>query len=249
MLTIRLELQSIDYERSVAGLLPMVVERCAAKASPGPLEKFMARLGTDAVPVAERLLNYLGDDAKDRLIVWLLTSHEEALRGSFNGYLEQILPGGVVRVGRLGAEDREGSRLMLRASRVEVDYRGLLASPLLSAGVEHLGMKGAAALALRVGSMLPPEQLEKQGLALLGSEGVKAGLLSAMTGALEKIGLFVTPWDLYVGPDSGPEEEAGSAGTDARGLFPGQLEDALLDALAAYLKETAGSFPPAGPGQ
>lgn len=242
MLSIRLEIDQIDYEKSLGNLLPPVVEKCRAKSSPSEPEKLLRRLGPDAVPVAQKLLGYLGDKGRDAVIVWLVEDRREDLTAAANRYLEEALPGGVIRIGGLRAEDRPGPRLGVLAYGVRIDYAALLKSPLVESGVASLGndnpfLKGAAKFALQMGAKMSPETLEKQGIALLSSDAVKAKLLTGLSEGLEKMGLVVRFRDMALKTDdAAPPAQPKPAGD--QGLIPDAIEDFLLDALCALLRDT-----------
>ena len=244
MLTIRLEVERIDYENSISHLLPQVVEHCAGRNRPSEIEKFVGKLGSDAVPVVLRLLGYLKDDVKDDILVWLISAHKERLRAEANEYLSQVLHGDIVRIGYFFAQNQPGSRLVLMASDIKIDYEALLESPVVAGSVEQLGersgfLKGAAKLALQVGSKMSGDSLEKQGAALLGSERVKERLLPALAEALQKVGLSVAFLDMEV--ESGnvialPEQMPDRAKEE--GLIPDAFEDALIEALVRWMRES-----------
>lgn len=244
MVSIRLEVERIDYEKSIEGLLPQIVEHYAAKSRPSELEKCIGRLGADAAPIALKLLGYLEDDAKDELVVWLISSHEERLRKEANEYLKKVFNGNVAQIGYFSAQDQPGSRLELLASDIKIDYDALFESPAVMEGVEQLGkesgiLKGAAKLALQMGSRMSAESLEKQGVALLGSGRVKGKLLPAFAEALQQVGLWVAFRDMEV--ESGnvialPEKLPG--GAEDEGLLPDSIEDALIEALVRWMRES-----------
>ena len=226
MLTIELEIERIDYENSVGNLLPTLVRGDTAGPEAGLAEKLLVRLGKDAVPLSKKLLSYLDVDTRDRLLIWLLQCHQRETLETLNSHLAEALGGNMVMIGGLAAEDLPGTRLKLTALQVSVDYDALLDSPALS-GV----LPGAARLALR---LLSPQALEKQGIGLLGTEPVKTKVLSFLTDGLEQAGLILTLQDMQISGETAIPLSDGSA--DA--ALPPELEDALLDALVAWMKDT-----------
>lgn len=208
MLDLRLELAEINYKKCVESMLPPLVEHCAAKVNPNSFDRFLAGLGKDAVPAAAATLDEMDADAKDMTVVWMISAHEERLRNSANRHLAEALGGDMIRIGRLVALDRPGSRLALVASQVEVDYNALLNSPLVGDSIDKLGsehsvLKGAAKLVLSLGSILPADSLEKQSIALIGSGRVKDKLMTMLGDTLRKAGLEVTIEDMSVEAASG----------------------------------------------
>ena len=237
MIHITVQIERIDYEKSVEKLLPQIMAEFSAKKSPDALEQFVLRLGEDAVPVAKKLIGYMEDSVRDGLVVWMAESRQEQIVRTVNQHLDELFGASVMKVGAVSAEDRPGTRLALRVSRVEIDYAALMKSPAVGSALDQLGgngglLKGAAMFALQMASMASPDTLEKQGIALLSSDRVKPKILSALTGAFEKIGLAASVADLSVEAGAGPETKAPQ---DA-GL-PAELKSGLMDAAAAFLRE------------
>ena len=201
MLDIRLEISRINYRKCVEALLPPLVEHCAAKERPNELDRFLTELGSDAAPAACAVLDEMSVDAKDQMVVWLVSAHEERMRNAANRHLTELLGAPLIRIGCLIAQDRPGSRMTLMASQVAVDYAALLESPLVTDGVERLGgdnsvLKGAAKLALQLGTHLSPESLEKQSVALVNSKRVKDRLMTVLADALRQAGLEIEVEDM-----------------------------------------------------
>ena len=238
MLDIRLELGRINYQSCVEAMLPPLVEHCAAKEHPGELDRFLAKLGTDAVPAACAVLDGLNGEEKDRLLVWLIMGHEQRLRNGANRHLAELFGGPLVKIGHFIALDRAGSRLSLLAEQVAIDYAALLKSPVVTDGVEQIGgdntvLKGAAKLLLQMGSYLSPEALEKQGLNLLNSRRVKEKLMSVLSDALRQAGLDIELEDMVAELSTTihlPQSLDGAS-------VPDGYEKELMDALTAQVQK------------
>ena len=197
MLNLQLDVERINYRVCIEKLLPQLVAHCAAKSAPNELDRVLGSLGAEAVPAACSLLDELSGDDKDKMVVWLISAHEERMRNSANRHLAEMFGAPIVRIGHFAAVDRPGSRLALLAEQVDTDYNALLRSPLVSEGIERLSsensiLKGAAKLAVQMGSHLSGEHLEKQGLMLLNSAQVKTRLLAVLQDAVRQAGLDVT---------------------------------------------------------
>lgn len=223
VLTINLEIEKIDYERSLENLLPQMVEKAAGKPSPSDLERYLCKLGDDAVPVAKKLLSYMDVAEKDAIIVWLVNSRQSEFAATANAHMEETLPGKVVQIGGFYAEDLPGTRLRLSAAQVNIDYLALFSSPMFSGSL----VSGAARLALQ---MMSQEALEKQGVTLLNSELVKPKVLSALSEGLRKSGLAVTFRDMKLAVNNGAAKPG-----DAQ--LPDSIKDSLVDALIKWMKD------------
>ena len=169
------EVERIDYERCIENLLPRFVQKCASKESPSELDKFVARLDKDAVPVVKKIIRYLDQNARDQIIIALIEPHGDRLVQTANALLEDMLGGKAVVVGGFDMKDLPGPRMTLRATQVRIDYAELANSPLFSGGI----LGSAAKLALQMAS---PATIEKQAINILGSDFVKPKLISALSG-------------------------------------------------------------------
>lgn len=243
MLDIKLEIGQINYHKCIEALLPPLVEHCAAKQQPNELDRFLAKLGPDAAPAACAVLDEMNTDAKDKMVVWLVTAHEERMRNAANRRLAERLGGPLIRIGCLIARDRPGSRMTLLASQVAIDYTGLLNSPLVAESVERMGgdngiLKGAAKLALQMGAHMSPESLEKQGVALLNTKRVRSRLISVLADALCQAGLEIEVEDMAAEPTA-VIQLPGAMEPD-EGLIPDAFEEDLMDAMVAQLRKLHG---------
>ena len=223
------EVERIDYEQCIENLLPRFVQKCASKEKPSELDKFVARLDTDAVPVAKRIIKYLDQSARDQIIIALLEPHGERLVQTANALLEELLGGKAVVIGGFEMNDLPGSWLTLSATQVRINYGELADSPLLSGGM----LGSAAKLALQMAS---PATIEKQAINILASDFVKPKLLSALSDALQKTGLIISIRDMTILGDTDASRPA--AAKKDEGLLPDAVEDQLIDAVIAWMRES-----------
>ncbi len=240
MLDIRLEIDRVDYKKCVEALLPQLVEHCAAKAAPNELDRFLAKLGQDAVPAACSLLDEMDTDAKDKMVVWLVSAHEERMRASANRHLAELFGAPLIRIGRFSAQDRPGSRLALLATRVDADYPELLRSRPVEEGIEQIGkengiLKSVAKLAVQMGTHLSNENLEKQGLLLLNSERIKSRLTAVLQDAVRQAGMEATIENMTV--ERSTDAPAPAAPPADEGLIPDAFEEELMNALVAKIRK------------
>ncbi|MCR5577370.1 MAG: hypothetical protein K6F56_10210 [Oscillospiraceae bacterium] len=223
------EVERIDYEQCIENLLPRFVQKCASEESPSELDKIVARLDKDAVPVAKKIIRYLDQDARDQIIIALIEPHGDRLVQTANAVLEEMLGGKAVVVGGFDMTDLPGPRMTLRATQVRIDYAELANSPLFSGGI----LGSAAKLALQMAS---PATIEKQTINILASDLIKPKLLSALSEALQKVGLIVSIRDLTIQQDT--DTSAPAAADKDEGLLPDAVEDRLIDAVIAWMKES-----------
>lgn len=231
MIKISFEVQEINYEKCFESLIPQVTEECRSKDSPDEFEKLIARLGDDAVPVVEKLIGFLDTDTRDQIIVWLLEDQHDMIVSSLNEGLHDLLGGDAVVIGALYALDEPGTKISLHAVRVKTDSKQLVESPALT-GIGG----GVAKLAFRIAKS---ETIEKEAVKLLSSDLVKPKLISSLSDSLREAGLHITLDDIVITEDSGQEEIPRMMDPDRdEGLLPDAIEDRIIDALVAWIRET-----------
>ena len=230
MLKICFEVWKIDYEKIFESMLPQLTEECRAKTEQNELEKLIDRLGEDTVPLMKKLIGFLDTDTRDQIIVWLIESQRDTLVSTANKALHDLLGGESVVIGDLYAQDEPGTRISLHASQVKIDTKHLAESPALT------GITGG--LAKLILKLSDPETIEKEGIKLLSSEYVKPKIISALTDGLSEAGLHITFLDLKIMEDSGEEKVPRMMDPEKdEGLLPDAIEDKIIDALVAWLKE------------
>ena len=222
------EVEWIDYEQCIENLLPRFVQKCASKEKQSELDKLAARLGADAVPVAKRIIKYLDQSARDQIIIALLEPHRDRLVQTANALMEELLGGKAVVIGGAEMNDLPGSWLTLSATQIQIDYRELANSPFLSGGI----LGSAAKMALQ---MAGPATIEKQAINILGSDFVKPKLISALSDALQKVGLIVSLRDMTIQENT--DTSCPAAAKKDEGLLPDAVEDQLIDAVIAWMKD------------
>lgn len=237
MLGIQLEIREIQYEKCIEALLPQLVEHCAAKSAPNDLDRFLASLGPDAVPAACAVLKTLNADERDQMVVWLTSAHEERMRNSANRHLAELTGGPMIHIGRLLAVDQPGSRLFLKAAQVQIDYPALLKSAFVRDGIQQIGtehalLKGAAKLAVQMGSRMSPENLEKYCITLLNSGKIKGKLMAVLADGLLHAGLAITVADMVV-----QSERPGAFTGAGTSHVPAAFEEKLKASLLAWIQE------------
>jgi len=150
----------------------------------------------------------------------------------------------------------ESAGFSLVAMGVKVDYDALLRTDLVSKSinsytgriVEKLGgkgaefLKGAAKFALHASAKKASETIEEMAINLLNREENNVKVLTILKEGLRKTGLYLEIEDIVLFHVQ--EEQQNSDGidevidTDMKFQLPESVEDNLLDAVVAYLKET-----------
>ncbi len=228
---IRLEVQEINYEKCFENLIPKMIEDCRSQTELSELEKLLVKLGDDAVPVMEKLLGYFKTDDRDQMLIWLLEDNQEMFVSTANERMNEVFSGDAIAIGGLYGQDHPGPSITLYVAQVSIDYNKLFDSPMFSGAIG-----GAAKIALQISN---PEALENTGIKLLSSDLVKPKLISVLSDSLQNAGLAITISDVEVMDDSAAEMPVPLRDpAKDEGLLPDAIEDQILDAIAAWLKDS-----------
>lgn len=246
MLFIRFDIERADYEKSLEALLPVFAGKCKETGGSNFFEKIVVKLDDKAVPVSLKLLRSFDEETKNAVLVNLAADHCERLTDTLNDYLETVLPGNVIRIGKLAC-GLEGGKPVLWASGVEIDYPALLKSELVQKnagrmaeeaadrfgdGNTFLGRTMRAGLrVLGMGAKVAPDEVEELGVLILRSETVKAKLMPVLLEALQRRGVAVESMSMAVETARQPGERRCETSWES-------LQEPILDSLAAWLIST-----------
>jgi hypothetical protein len=169
-------------------------------------------------------------DARDQIIVWLIEALHSELVKSANFAMYDLLGVNAILIGTLYAQDEPGTKISLHAAHVKTDSKKLIESPALT-GIAG----GAAKLAFRIASA---ETIEKEAVKLLSSEMIKPKIISSLSDSLREAGLYLTLSDVVITEDPGTGKIPRMMDPDKdEGMLPDVIEDKIIDALVAWLKE------------
>lgn len=250
MLQIKLTLGDIDYEAVVKMVYPTLLRKIYTTPSRNPLYRLIRELGEDGEKVLVALMEKLPEDAKNQLVCHCLSSFGTTLAGKLNEYLREDTWGKAFVLDSFTAELDNG-KLVLTARNVQADFKAILKEASESKNLEKIagrvvgnGLLGAFAAkaaakvaeqAVQATEAMAPEELEAAGIALLNKDSVQKKLMDVIANALTRKNIPLTieeinveSFDLAVLPDE-----------DTQGLLnlPEELEDALIKALADFLRE------------
>lgn len=250
MLQMKLTLKDIDYEAVVKMAYPTLLGKISESPSRNLLVRLIRELGKDGEKVLVALMEKLPQDAKNQLVCHCLSSFGATLAEKLNEYLREDTWGKALVLDSFTAELDNGS-LVLTARNVQADFKAMLKEASESKNLEKIagrvvgnGLLGAFAAkaaamvaeqAVQATETMTPEELEAAGIALLNKDSVHKKLMDVIAKALTKKKIPLTieeigveSLDVVVLPDE-----------DAQRLLdlPEELEDALIKALADFLRE------------
>lgn len=250
MLQMKLTLKDIDYEAVVKMAYPTLLKRISGTLSRNLLIRLIRELGEDGEKVLLALMEKLPQDAKNQMVCHCLNSYGTTLAAKLNEHLREDTWGKAFVLDSFTAELDNG-KLVLTAQNVQADFKAILKEASESKNLEKIagrvvgnGLLGAFAAkaaakvaeqAVQATETMAPEELEAAGIALLNKDSVQKKLMNVIRNALAKKKIPLTieeisveRFDLVVLPDE-----------NAQNLLdlPEELEDALIKALADFLRE------------
>ena len=232
MINISFVVQKINYEKCFENLIRQLVEECRSNTDPTEIDKLVARLGDDTVPVVEKLLGFLDTDTRDDIIVWILEKQQDLIVSSANKALHDLLGGDAVVIGTIYARNHPGTKISLHAGQVRTDSTQLTDSPALT-GI----IGGVAKFAFMFSD---PGAVEKDVVKLLSSDYVKPKIISTLSDGLHKAGLEISISDVVIKEDLGYDKIPRMMDPDKdEGMLPDVIEDKIIDALVSWLKGSA----------
>ncbi len=221
MLAINIKADRIDYEKTLVNLYPAIKERLAAAESQNMIIRLFQKLDDAALPVLLSFMGNLSETAKNQLVAQCLKVCSKKLGDILNRELGKHPFGKCLRVGEVsGVCGNDGISLWF--SRVYVDYKGLVK--------EKLGDKIGG-----IASFLVSDKMEKMALEFLWTDKRKRKIIDFAKNALNQHGFVVELVDIQIRLDM--EDVDVSIETTESFELPDEVEDEILDALAAFLRK------------
>lgn len=221
MLAISIKADRIDYEKTLENLYPAIKERLVAAKSQNMIIRLFQKLDDAALPVLLSFMGNLSETAKNELVTQCLKVCSARLSDILNRELGKHPFGKCLRVGEVsGVCGNEGISLWL--SQVYVDYKGLVK--------EKLGGKIGG-----IASFLVSDKIEKTALELLWTDESKRKIIDLAKNALNQHGFVMELVDIQIRLDM-EDVDVSIEATESFEL-PDEVEDEILDALAAFLRK------------
>ena len=245
MFFMELTIGNIDYCQSILKLLPDFIEKYKNEAGSNIIVRMVNRLGDKTVPVILNLMKFFDKQTTTALLAHLIDGHRDRLTGTINSYLDSTFQGPAVRLGGVFSAIDPDGQLILCASDVQVDYKSLVETEVVEAGIDRFGgefmsdygvdstlLKKGVKFIIKKGARIAPNAMEKQVLQILSSEKTKLKIIPKLTEALNNRGLIVEISDLFFKP---AEDHTIMINGEAHNANLPDMEDKILDAFAAWL--------------
>lgn len=200
MIQAKVQISSVDYEKTVRALFPTVMGKLAAKKPGSPLVKLMAGLGGDAEALVLDYLHKTPAALLQDAVCQLTDSYKNTLTEKVNGIVDKSEFAGAVHIGLVRVE-KNGEGYTLCADDVDADVKTLLASPAVQSKIKgiisakagdgivgKMAVKAVEGVLSAVGGM-SREKAEKTGTDLLSRPEISEKLLSAVQKKLTAKGI------------------------------------------------------------
>lgn len=258
MIGAQIEIADIDYKRTFQNIFPKALTKWEEMENPHLMIRFLQKMGDASMTAALGILELLSEEEKGALLCEISSLYGQEIMLLLNNYLAGDDLGKNIQVGEL-LMMQDGGKMILSVRDIKIDYDSLLKNESVQDKIGDLAGQiagrisrnsrlrqfaaGSAKLAASAAVHMAPEEVERQAIAVLRKEKYRTRFLEIAKQVLEKKGIYLSLADIALLRetnivDSGEdikviEEECGSQ-------ISGDLEEALLEAVTAYLKQLLG---------
>lgn len=257
MISVKITISEIDYEKSFVNLFPIGMQKCREIENPNLAVRFLLKTGDAFMTAALGILNLMGEKSKSELLCGLVNLYCREILSALNGLLQKDEMGRTICIGDIYmAQDSEG-RLSLAGRNIQVDYGSLMKNDTVKQKISDYAGKVIKKTMFRgsdvfrkvvedtVGSVAEfavgaaPNMAEKKILSVMNKEKNKNRLLHMAEQILAEKELCVRLEDFVFVQEMPSEIQGKTVVEDAKERkfeLSEELEGELLDAAARYLK-------------
>ncbi len=242
MLSVSITIRRMDYEGTLRSVFPALSGRVREMDPESHLIiRLFQHLGDAALPVLLGVMRKLETGTKNELLVRTLNACGPELREKLDEELRKDPFGRCFSEGGMEVTNEDG--ILLHFRHVEVDYAALLKNDQVQDLISgHLGrFSSLARKAADLAAAHAPDSLEKTVLTLLWRDDNKERLKAVLGHVLDVNGIHLEIGEIRIVQEEDPHEEA--AGTARPFVLTPGMEDDILSALAAYLREQVSHEP------
>lgn len=257
MINARINISEIDYEKSLANLFPVGLEKCRKMEKPNLAIRFLLKMGDTSMEAALGILNRMDEKSKGELLCGLVNLYCQEIQSVVNALLQKDEMGRNIYIGDIYMAQNPDGRLLLVGRNIKIDYGSLMKNDTVKQKIGDFAGKAikktmfggndtlrkvvedtaGSVAGFAVGAA--PNMAEKKALSVISRQENKNRLLHMAEQVLEERGLCVNLEDFVFAQEafSGIQDEVIVKGAKERKIeLSPALEDALLDAVAGYLK-------------
>jgi len=254
MISGTITISNIEYEKCFQSFFPAAVRKINTIENPAMTLRFINKMEDDLLPVMLKILNYMSDEEKEKLLLGMIDMLEEPICGTLNRFLSNQETKDAIRIGRIGAlKEKDTENLFLVITGVRIDYDSLIKTSFVNQNIDawvnnmskQAGLKGsgflreAAKIALRAGVKAAPKEVERKGIDLLNRPDIRERAVSVISEGLKKVGLYLTVRDFSLVQETISENQSKNQAEDKlKGGFKlsEEMEEILLNVGVRYLR-------------
>lgn len=251
MITIKIDIGTIDYEKNFKELFPIVMKRLEKTEDKNFLFRFLEKMGEESITAVMGILRKLDEWSKGEILCSIIRLYREEIVAELNEMLAEDPIGKNIRVSGILLLQKE-EQMELYVYGTKVNYTGLFDEPDIekkvkdAAGnmvqgfgktVQEVTGNHAGALA-KLAARVIPRKVEHIGINLLQKEQNKQKLLSLSKKALQDKGIWLDLIDFQFEQVYPQNDDMNSVWSDDGKvqLLSDELEEKMLDAVVEYIK-------------
>lgn len=226
MLSVNIRIENINYEQTVTAAFPLLKRNIQEMNAKHIALHLLQKLDDKALPVLLNVMQYMSKDAKDEIMIAALNGYSALLCDKLKSELSCHPIGKHLKIAQISA-DKAGNAIYLHFRNVECDYYALVRENV--SGLRGFGLGIVAGISGPVAELLA--------LKRLWTEENKEKLLILIQNTITQYGLAMDLADMDLANDT-VSDNSSPAEREGKLLLSDELLDAILDALAQYLRNT-----------
>ena len=251
MVTVKIDIGKIDYEKNFKELFPVVMKKLEIVENKNLALRFLMKMGEASMTAVLGILGRLDERAKGEILCGIIRLYGQEIVSRLNETLEKDEIGRNINITQILLL-QDGEKMELYAYGAKINYRGLLDNQDIQKKVKDaaenmaqgLGGLFQEAIGNNVGKLakaaarIAPGEVERVGLNLLQKENVKRKLLALSEKALHDKGVWLDLIDFNIEQIDTKQEfiDTLQENTESKQLFSEELEEKILNAVVDYIK-------------
>lgn len=240
MINVRVVVRNIDYDKTVAGVYPLLMEKCKEMEGPPLPVRFLLKMGHTARKAVCGILCKISDDTMGEVLCGTVWKYNQQILKKLNEFLEKYK---IAKVGGISVTEGVKGQIALNLWDIQVDYKGFVHSSMGSQIIrnfakQHMGMfSGAVGNMMETGAKVVSgfmPKFEKFMVSQLEKEKYKRKILESLYQFLESYQISLTLVEISFGYGSNikclESQEMGQ-------ISFYHLQEEVLDKVVEYMKQ------------
>lgn len=235
MLNADISIQTVDYERTLDTLFPLFMEIVDGMDANNPLIRLLQKLGRSSQRVVTGILRRLSPRSKNQLLCALIGRYRVEICQKLNALIAESELGRGITVSYLDLRLSD-EQMLLALNGINVHYEELLKNEKMRrmlldmAGISGFGRLSGFSLGMAMN--LFHNWIERKGIKILEKTFLPEQLGEMTSRFLKEKKIYCEIGDVVLCT----AERAGTPGGEGK-VFDQELEQSIIDAVAAYLKD------------